>query len=237
MIKFNALQIVQQVAGELGFPKPNVAMSALDGTTRQLVSLLQSAGYELSLYYNWPDLKTIWQFATTGVDQYALPADWSYFVDQTQWDQTSRWPLMGPKSSQEWAWLKSGVVAQGPRTRYRVVANSLYLHPTPSSPLTLYFEYIRNTWVIDKNGVYANQIVYDEDIPQFDAWLLIKFLKLKLWQVKGFDTTAFMDDFLRVFDAQTGKSAGAPILSMTRRVPSMLIGGHNIPDGSWQVTP
>jgi hypothetical protein len=237
MIKFTALQIIQQAAGELGFPRPNVAVSANDTTTIQMVSLLQSAGYELSTYYNWPDLKKRWQFTTTGASEYALPNDWNYFVDQTQWDQTNRWPLMGPKSSQEWAWLKSGIVAQGPRTRYRVQGGALHLHPTPTSPITLYLEYIRNTWVIDKNGVQAASVIYDDDIPQFDAWMLIKFIKLKLWQVKGFDTTAFMDDFLRLFDAQTGKSNGAQILSMSRRVPSMLIGGHNIPDGSWQVTP
>ena len=41
---------------------------------------------------------------------------------------------------------------------------------------------------------------------------MVKFLKLKMWQAKGLDTSNYVADFTRVFDAQTGQDHGAPVL-------------------------
>jgi|LNFM01.1.fsa_nt_gb hypothetical protein len=231
------LEIIRQVSGEVGIPRPSAAVSALDTSTQQLLTLLKSAGFELTIYYNWEQLTKEWQQTTTAsVDSYALPADFSYFTDQTQWDRTNRWPLLGPKSGQEWQWLKGGLLASGPRIRYRLRGGKFLIHPVPTSALDLRAEYISSYWIeTDPIGseVYKGTITADSDIPVLDFWLLVKYLKYKFWAAKGFDTTSYRDDFLMVFDSLTGKDKGAPLLSLSPKQTPMLVGYHSVPDGSW----
>lgn len=233
----SVLKIVQQTSQELGIPKPSAAFSAIDITTGQLIALLNSAGYELTQYYNWEVLTEEWAIPiVAGVDNYDLPSDFSHFIDQTQWDRTNRWPLLGPKSAQEWQWLKGGLLSSGPRIRYRLRGGKFYIHPAPSSVLDLRLEYIKNTWIETtgpSSGTYGSRITSDNDVPLLDFWLLVKFLKYKFWSAKGFDTTAYKEDFLLVFDSITGKDKGAPILSLAPRAAPLLVGYHSIPDGSW----
>ena len=68
-----------------------------------------------------------------------------------------------------------------------------------------------------------------------DPWVLTAYLKLKYWEAKGLDTTAYAKDFVNVWEARIGKSKGAPVLTLAPRARSMLIGINNIPDGSWNV--
>lgn len=231
------LEIVKQVSRELGIPVPSAAVSALDTSTQQIVGLLKSAGYELSLFYNWEYLTEEWApTIVDGTDNYALPSDFVYFLDQTQWDRTNRWPLLGPKSAQEWQWLKGGLLSSGPRIRYRLKNNKLYLHPVPSSALNIRMEYIRNSWIEKTpqgSEVYKSTITADTDIPLHNFWMLVKYVKLKFWTAKGFDTVAYTNEFVTVFDSLTGKDKGAPILSLAPRTAPLLVGYHSVPDGNW----
>ena len=69
----------------------------------------------------------------------------------------------------------------------------------------------------------------------FDFWLMVKFLKLKIWQAKGLDTTSLTQDFTRAFDAYTGHDHGAPILAVSRRYVAPWLTVGNLPDGNWNV--
>jgi hypothetical protein len=238
---WSALDILKQVAGELGLPQPVTINGTQDVQTLQLLSLLNSAGNELLMYYTWEQFTQQWNFNTEeGKDSYDLPLDYNYFVDQTQWDRTNFWPLLGPKSAQEWAWLKGGLLAAAPRLRYRVMNNKFWLHPTPQAgpdgftPFNLNMEYLSCNWVATTTNVVA-MVTLDGDLVQYDPWMVIKFIKMKFYELKGFDTTATTADFMRIFNALTGKSRGAPKLSLSPRYPPLFIGPWSIPDGSWDV--
>lgn len=230
-----ALEIVNQAAGELGLLTTS-SITASDTQTTQLLSLLNSAGNELVMMYPWEQLTKEWALTTVnGTDNYALPTDWAYFLDQTQWDQTNHWPLMGPKSAQEWQWLKGGLLSQGPRLRFRVRANRFYVFPTAMGTLSLAMEYVRTTWVEYATDTYRDTIQADSDVPVFDPWLLVKYLKLKFFESKGLNTEAVKSDFLLTLTSTTGKDKGAPILSLAPRLRSILIGPYSVPDGNWPV--
>jgi hypothetical protein len=236
---WSALGIIQQVAGELGLPRPETIVASSDVQVNQLTALLNASGNELLTYYTWEQFIKEWTWPTVnGQASYSLPTDWLYFTDQTQWDQTNHWPLLGPKSPQEWAWLKGGLVAAAPRMRYRVYQDKFWLYPTPgSSAFTMAMEYVVKNWVQKATDpvTYDEIITADGDLPMYHPWLIIKFLKLKFYELKGFDTTAPMADFMRVFQSMAGKSKGAPVLSLTPRVTPTLVGPWSIPDGSWSV--
>jgi hypothetical protein len=238
-----ALWIVQQVEAEMGLPRAVSLFTTPTQLDTQLTALLNSAGAELRGFFPWEQLNVEWVWTTqASIGAYALPADWDYFIDQSQWDRTNHWPLLGPKTTQEWQWIKGGLISQGPRLRYRIQGGQFMLWPVPGSvgsgtyvPWTLAMEYISKNWVQSIGGSNADLIQSDNDVPMFDEWLLTKFLKLKFWETKGFDTSAFRDDFLNKFFGLTGQNMGAPTLTMSPRPASIYIGPNNIPDGSWPV--
>ena len=234
MEHWSAIDIINQVEGELGLP-PTQALPSADAQSNQLLALLNACGNELPLFYTWENLQRTWEF-TTVPDQgeYDLPASWCYFVDQTQWDTTNRWPLLGPKSPQEWAWLKSGIVAAAPRMRYRVMNNKFMLHPVPKAEYTIRMEYMSCEWA--RNGTQGKaRVSAGGDVVCLPAWLMVKFIKLKFYELKGFDTTHVRIDFTRTLALMLGKDKGAPKLSLSPRFPPIFIGPASLPDGSWDV--
>ena len=159
--------VVQQSMVEMGLPKPNEVVTSQDATVQQMLALLNRAGNDMVLGFPWEQLIREWIITTEdGKSEYDMPSDWSYFIDQTQWDRTNHWPLLGPKTAQEWQWLKGGLLSSGPRLRYRVVAAKFEIWPVPSpsntpvgdsnitgvfAPGTLAMEYVADTWLKDVN--------------------------------------------------------------------------------------
>ena len=240
MSYWTANQVLTQVAGELGLPQPGTLFGTGDVQSSQLLSLLNSAGNELQLYYPWE------QFAkqhtitlVAGQEDYDLPVDLAYFRDQTQWDTVNHWPLLGPKSAQEWAWLKNSFVASLPRMRYRIQTNKFKVYPIPpvGTSQTFYMEYISNYWIQNYGDTEPSKsmITADADVMWYEPWMLVKFVKLKFYELKGFNTKSVESDFMRIFTNLTGKDTGAEKLSLAPRIQTPYVGPWSIPDGSWTV--
>lgn len=241
----SVLWCIQQSMIEMGLNKPAQAVASQDVTVQQMVALLNRAGTDMVIGYPWEQLTKEYIFdtstSTPSADgltlSMALPSDWSYFLDQTQWDRTNHWPLLGPKTAQEWQWLKGGLLSSGPRIRYRVVGGNLELFPGASTTSQIAMEYVSNGWLQDAGtaNTHYDEIENDTDIVLFDPWVITAYLKLKYWEAKGLDTTAYSQDFVNVWQARIGQNKGAPVLTLAPRARTMLIGVNNIPDGSWNV--
>jgi len=243
MAYWTAKAIVDQLVAELGLI-PTPSLVGVSGQTEvqssQILALMNSAGNELNTYYPWQQFAK--EFTVTmvpGQSAYPLPDDYKYFTDQTQWDRTNHWPLSGPKSAQEWAFLKGSLVAGFPQLRFRVMQDKFVVFPTPTSdtPFNLAMEYIIKFWVSDSSSLPATKEMAsaDSDVVWYDPWLIIKFTKLKFYELKGFDTTALQGDFVRTFNSLTGKDTGAPILNLAGMQAEYLLGIKNIPDGNWGI--
>ena len=241
----SVLWVIQQAMIEMGLPKPLQVTASADVTVQQMLALLNRAGADMVIGYPWEQLTKEYVFNTSTAVPAAdgktfivpLPSDWSYFLDQTQWDRTNHWPLLGPKTAQEWQWLKGGLLSSGPRIRYRVVGGNIELFPTDSMTSDIAMEYVSSAWVKDNTlaNTYYDVIQSDSDLVMFDAWVISAYLKLKYWEAKGLDTAAYTKDFLGVWEARISKNKGAPMLTLAPRSRTMLIGINNIPDGSWNV--
>jgi len=248
---WSVLAVVSQAMVEMGLPKPVQIVGSPDQTVQQMLSLLNRAGSDMVIGYPWEQLTKEYMFNTgnctvvtegsVSIMVQPLPSDWSYFLDQTQWDRTNHWPLLGPKTAQEWQWLKGGLLSSGPRIRYRVVGGNLELFPGAFPPAQPYsdiaMEYVADTWLksTQTTNTFYSLVQDDTDLILFDPWVLSAYLKLKYWEAKGLDTTAYSKDFVAVWEARIGKNKGAPVLTLAPRARSMLIGINNIPDGSWNV--
>ena len=172
------LEVIQQVMVEIGLSKPNEAVASPDLTTLQFVALLNSAGNELVVGNDWNELIKEFTFTTLdGIDSYDLPSDYSSYIDQTVWDRTNRWQVLGVKSSQEWEWMVSGVLSTGPHTRFRINGGKFQIFPTPGTlggtiGATIAMEYVGNGWLQDASlaNTYYSTAQNDSDIVLLDDW-------------------------------------------------------------------
>lgn len=165
--------------------------------------------------------------------QYNLPADWKKQIPQTEWDNTNRWPLMGPASPQDWQSFKSGIVYAGPRLRYRIQANTLTLNPQPSNGWVFSFEYISKFWVIGADGTRKARFTADTDTFIFDDSLMTVGLKAKWMVAKGLDATFDLGEFKGLLDNCKAQDKSAKKLSLSPYQTTILLSMANLPDGSF----
>jgi hypothetical protein len=200
------------------------------GTGIQSDTFLTSVG-STSVELNAPSTATATGITVTfGQAKYPMPTDYARMVDKTQYNKSNRWSIIGPKDAQEWQWLKASYVTTGPRMRFRMMGDKFTLWPMPASHLTLGFEYVSNAWAIGQDGTLKTRFTNDADTSRFPDRLLITGTKLKLFEVKGFDTSAFLMDYTRELEKWKAAESGADTLSMAPRYPNILLTQNNLPD-------
>ena len=165
--------------------------------------------------------------------KYALPSDWERSIDRSQWDKTNHWELLGPQSSQEWQYLKGGIVATCPRMRYRIMGNTFQIWPPATTESRLGFEYISNGWVLGSTGTYKSRFSEDGDTALFPDRLLITGTKYEFFQIKGFDVTKLESDFLSLKEKEKGGDKGAATLSLSGGRSQMFLSAGSIPDSGF----
>lgn len=167
---------------------------------------------------------------TFGQAKYAMPSDFARMTDKTQYNKSNRWSIIGPKDAQEWQWLKASYVTTGPRMRFRMMGDKFTLWPMPSATLVLGFEYVSNAWVVSSTGTLKTKATVDTDTFRFPDRLLVLGTKLKFFEIKGFDSTAVMQDYVRELDKWKASESGADTLSLAPKYPNLLLTQNNIPD-------
>ena len=168
---------------------------------------------------------------TFGQANYPMPADYERTVNKTMYNKTNRWSVIGPKSAQEWQWIKASYITTGPRMRYRIIGNEFVIWPASyGANVVLGFEYQSNSWVEAEDGTPKTVATADTDTFLFPDRLLVLGTKLKYFEIKGFDTTTLYADYQRELSKFKAQDAGADTLSMAPRYPNILLTQNNIPD-------
>lgn len=166
-------------------------------------------------------------------NQYPLPSDWDREIPQTEWNRTTRWPLLGPKSAQEWQTFKSGIVSAGPRQRFRILGNSLQINPSPPPGQMASFEYISNAWVIGNDGTSKTTFTADNDTCVFSDSLLLTGLKTQWKQSKGLDVTFDVSEFRALLERAKSQDKSAAKLYLSQASGNILLTNRNLIDGSF----
>lgn len=217
------LTVCQAVARDAGLDAPSSIAGNSDDTAVQLLALANKAG-EIISRKPWQNLQSEHTFATVnGTETYALPTGYRSFINDTAWDRDNYWQLRGSLSPQEWQLRKSGIIAQGPRSRFRVRDNLIYIEPIPSSALDMVIEYLDNRWVTLAAGGRATAFAADGDTVRFDEFLLQLDLTWRFLARKGMAYAEEKDEAERQID-----------LAMARDTPSEPV---SLAGGSRQVFP
>ena len=162
--------------------------------------------------------------------KYPLPSDFEAITDNTHWDKTKHWQMLGPEDAQQWQWLKSGYISTGPRIRWRILGNKFQIWPPYNTQEYLGFEYRSKGWARSAAGAVKNSFTVDTDTTIFDDTVLVLGTKLKYFQIKGFDTTALQQDYFRYLNVAKANDKGSATLSFAPYPSKVLIGYANIPD-------
>ena len=166
-----------------------------------------------------------------GQANFPMPSDYQRTVNKTMYNKSNRWSVIGPKSAQEWQWLKASYITTGPRMRYRIMGDKFLIWPASyASNIVLGFEYQSNAWVESSTGTPKTKATVDTDTFLFPDRLLVLGTKLKYFEIKGFDTTTLFADYQRELSKFKAQDAGADTLSMSPRYPNILLTQNNIPD-------
>jgi len=161
---------------------------------------------------------------------YDLPPDYETITDNTHWDKTKHWQMLGPVDAQQWQWLKSGYISTGPRVRWRILGGQFQIWPPYNTQEYLGFEYRSKGFVRSSTGEVKNSFTADTDTTVLDDTVLVLATKLKYFQIKSFDTTSLQQDYNRYLSIAKANDKGSATLSFAPQPSAVLIGWANIPD-------
>jgi hypothetical protein len=165
--------------------------------------------------------------------KYEMPNDYDRPVDRTQWDKSKHWEMLGPDTSQQWQWLKSGFISSGPRLRFRVMGGYFQIWPPQAVADTIGIEYVSQNWVADSYGTGKRSFTLDTDKCIFPDQLMVLGLKKKYFEAKGFDATVLRAEYNADLSISKATDSGAPTLSFAPRLSSSLLGIQNVPDSGY----
>jgi hypothetical protein len=162
--------------------------------------------------------------------KYDLPPDYETITDNTHWDKTKHWQMLGPVDAQQWQWLKSGYISTGPRVRWRILGSEFQIWPPYNTQEYLGFEYRSKGFVRNVAGDVLNSFSADTDTTVLDSTVMVLATKLKYFQIKSFDTTSLQSDYMRYLSIAKANDKGSATLSFAPQPSAVLIGWANIPD-------
>ena len=165
--------------------------------------------------------------------KYDLPPDYENITDNTHWDKTKHWQMLGPVDAQQWQWLKSGYISTGPRVRWRILGGEFQIWPPYNTQEYLGFEYRSKGFVRNTAGDVLNSFQADTDTTVLDNAVIVLATKLKYFQIKSFDTTSLYQDYMRYLNVAKANDKGSATLSFAPQPSAVLIGWANIPDSNY----
>ena len=234
--------MVQQAANELSIPEPSQLFGAFDDTSKQLLALAQREARDFSVMAKdrggWQNLHKEYTFTTVaGQAAYDLPADFEYFIDRTFWDGAMKWELLGPISAIEKQVLRYGIIANGPRAKFYVRGNQIYLNPTPTSTgTTIAYDYYSNSFCASALGVDQQKWTADTDTYKLNEDCFVEGIKWRFLRAKGLDYAQEKQDYDNDCQRVMSRDGGGRELSLTNQsFGAKLLSGDNIPETGYGV--
>lgn len=145
-----------------------------DDVAKQILQAVKVSIVELSRNYEWQELQKEYSFLSVA-DQasYDLPTDFDRMVNNTFWNATQNWAMIGALTSESWRVLKNALITQAETVQYyRIRGNQIIIHRTPSNVESYVFEYISKYIVKSNAEVEQTGFLADTDLPVIDEYIL-----------------------------------------------------------------
>ena len=234
------LTLISSMCARTNVPVPVSAMGSVSDTqVLQMIRLLEEEGTDLSKRGPWQGTTFEATHTTLAAeDQGAIATiasnGFASIRNATFWDRTTRLPVLGPLSDEQWANLK-GIGTTGLRYYYRIRGGKLLVNPAPTAGNSWAFEYASLNWILGIDGTtYKSAFTLDTDTLLLPEYLLLSGLRWRWKKEKGLE---YSEDF-RTYENQVkdalARDGGKSVLSMadSKRdaVPGILV-----PNWSWSI--
>ena len=195
------LEICQEAVETLiGLNVPTtIATNTGDPDAVGLLTAAKATGRELARKYSWQALITPSTFATVaGTSQYAIPADFQRFVNDTFYNVSQFWQLNGPLLPSAWAFLNRGLAPTTYLYDFTVRGNFINLQPVPSSVQTIGYDYYTKQYSTTPGGTAQDNWLTDDDLPRLYPDLFVLGVR---YRFRRYKELPYADDKQDYYDA------------------------------------
>ena len=247
MTDYSTLQsVVQSVCSMLSLPIPQDPAGSADPNIELMKTSANFSSLEMLNSFEWAQLTKMGEIDVF-TDQpppgnqatetaFPLPGDFYRFIDQTQWNQSMRFPAVGPVSPQGWMTYMVFPISANFTLTWQIRDGKIYFRNAPPAPGQKFrFMYLSRALVRDADDpdLYKNVASKNGDTFMLDGVLMTLCTRVKWLEAKGFDSSAAQRDFMLAYDLRTQAQKGANILNMAggpHDYPYLSVG--NLPEAS-----
>jgi len=183
------LSLCQDVLKEIGtYEIPDTIVNNTNETAKQIYALANRQGLSLLREkVDWQELVKEYTFTTIASQEtYALPSDFRNIINNTLWDRTNDWQMIGQVDEKKWQELKSSNLASGIRRWFKLSGNLIHIFPTPTTTGdTIAYTYMSNSWCQSSGDVAQSKFLADSDVLNLDEQLMIMGIKWRFLKEKG----------------------------------------------------
>lgn len=219
------IDLVNSVCLRVGYPVTSSAVSNSDTTYQQMVACLNDAGVDMLQIHDWPRMirsftfSVVADFAGQKEKGFPLPDDFYSFANDTQWNNSTQWPLRGPATPVQWNQLLVRSFVSQFSIIWRNKEDQFFVMSPPTNAQDLSFEYASNAWVQDADNptVFKTQTDKDGDTLLLPPYILKQFTRAKWTESKGFKADAAYRDFYLALRRRIGADEGATVMTLNKR--------------------
>jgi len=230
------LTIVQGAAAELKLVKPATVIGSTDPNAPQLLALANKEGKELARRFDWQVLTKEATFTTVATETQTtlstVAADFDHYINETMWNRTQNWRVLGPLTPEEWQRKKASAAQAQIGNWFRIRGDSILFYPTPAAGESIYFEYTSTKWCQSEASVAQAAWAADTDTALIDEEIIRLGIVWRFRKAKGFDYGEDFRTYEAALEAVFGADAGNPLVDMTGEPEGF---GAHLPEGSWNI--
>lgn len=162
---------------------------------------------------------------------YDIPTDLEYYLDKTFWDNRYKWALVGPITAQEKQILRYGVVASGPRNKFYIRDNKMWIDPVPQQEQLIAYDYYTKNWCMSVDGTPQSRWGADTDTYLLDEDCFIEGLKWRFLRAKGMDYAEEYNTYVDDVNRNISRDGGTQDLDLGGvGYAVQFLNGYNVPE-------
>jgi hypothetical protein len=223
------------VAARLSLPVPTAVVGSSDKQVIQLLALANQEGRALARRGPWQALAEEASFVTAAspAQPGAVPGDFDRFVPNSFFNRSTRRPIWGPLTPQQWQWIQAQPIFSTACLAWRRRSGQFLITPTPPAGETIAYEYLSANWARSAAGTPQPGFQADTDLAWLDEELITLGVVWRYLRAKGLDYAEEMASYEREVEQALARDGGASSISMS---PQPLdLGRLNLPDGGFGI--